>query len=194
MNHVAAGAALVASTLVVWGASPAAGADARSQDFHFPTTGVAVAKEALLLAIDDCLLPMRENVGLHLSKPVCRAEAVLRPSKDDPFAPDQVAAHFYGAVLHEGGKYRMWYYAIGLKEAGDAHRPDMQNIAQGPVCYAESDDGIAWKKPKLGQVAIRGNTNNNAIALPDQMIEGVHVIKDEADPERLYKMGSSPFT
>ncbi|MDB6169265.1 MAG: hypothetical protein JWM88_2129 [Verrucomicrobia bacterium] len=169
-------------------------ADPADRGFYFPTTGVHVAGQAVLLAIDDYLLPLRENVGGYLSTPKYRAQPVVTGSKENPLAPDQVASQFYGSVVHDGGKYRMWYYAIALKEPGDAYRPDVKALLQGPVCYAESDDGIAWTKPNLGQVSVRGSTSNNAIALPDALIEGVHVIKDESDPDpqRRFKMVYNP--
>jgi hypothetical protein len=165
-------------------------ADTASRDFYFPSTGVRVEGQALLLAIDDHLLPLRDQVVEHLSKPAVRREPVLAPSKDDPLAPDQVAAHFYGAVIHDQGKYRMWYYSVGLKVPGDARRADLKNLSQGPVCYAESDDGLTWTKPRLGQVEFKGSRQNNAIALPDALVEGVHVVKDDAEPDarRRYKM------
>jgi len=171
-------------------ASHGQAAEAGAREFYFPSTGVRVEGQALLLAIDDHLLPLRENVVEHLSKPTVRSDPVLAPSKDDPLAPDQVAAHFYGAVLHDRGKFRMWYYSVGLKEPGDARRADLKKLSQGPVCYAESDDGLTWTKPKLGQVEYHGSKHNNAIALPDALIEGVHVMKDESDPDarRRYKM------
>lgn len=163
-------------------------------EFYFPTTGVSVRGQALLLAIDSYLLPLRENVNLYMSKPKAREEPVLGPSKDDPLAPDQVAAHFYGAVLNDNGKFRMWYYACSLKEPGDAYRADVSKLLQGPVCYAESDDGIKWVKPKLGQVEVRGSKANNAVLLPDAVVETVSVIKDESDPDpqRRYKMVYNP--
>lgn len=178
--------ALTAGTVSVTLAAVGAGA----RDFHFPSTGVSVEGRALLLAIDDQLLPLRENMVEYLSKPAVRAEPVLAPSKDDPLAPDQVAAHFYGAVLHDNGKFRMWYYPVGMSEPGDSRRADLKKLTQGPVCYAESTDGIHWTKPVLNQVEYRGSRRNNAIALPDQVVEGVHVTKDEADPDpaRRYKM------
>ncbi len=167
---------------------------ATNEDFYFPSTGVRVEKEALLLAIDDYLLPLRENVGSYLSTPTYRKKAVLRPSRDNPLAPDQVASHFYGAVIHDEGNYRMWYYAIAMKEPGDADHADVKELLQGPVSYAESDDGFTWTKPNLGQVSVRGSKDNNAIALPDKLIEGVNVIKDESDPDptRRYKMVYNP--
>ncbi|HRE83233.1 MAG TPA: hypothetical protein PLN52_19470, partial [Opitutaceae bacterium] len=163
---------------------------AAERSFYFPSTGVTAEGHALLLAIDDQLLPLRENVVEHLSKPTVRKEPVLSPSHDDPLAPDQVAAHFYGAVIKDGDRYRMWYYPVGLKTPGNARRADLKNVSQGPVCYAESDDGIRWTKPVLDQVEFKGSRKTNAVALPDALVEGVHVIKDESDPDpaRRYKM------
>ncbi|MBL4574880.1 MAG: hypothetical protein JKY51_02120 [Opitutaceae bacterium] len=158
------------------------------KDFYFPSTGVSVEKKAVLLSIDNYLLPLRDNLCSYLSTPECRQEPVLSPSQSDRMAPDQLAAHFYGAVLFEEGKYRMWYYANSLEDPDAPYDREKHTI--GPVCYAESVDGIAWEKPSLGQVEFRGSKDNNAIALPDEQTEGVHVIRDESDPDpqRLYKM------
>jgi hypothetical protein len=158
--------------------------------YRLPSTGVVASGQALFLAIDDQLLPLRENVVEHLSRPRVREQPVLSPSREDAFAPDQVAAHFYGAVLHDAGKFRMWYYSVGLKDQGDAYRADVSKVSQGPVCYAESDDGITWRKPILSQKDYKGRRSNNAIDLPEEQIEGVHVIRDDADPDprHRYKM------
>ncbi|HRE08178.1 MAG TPA: hypothetical protein PKX00_21350, partial [Opitutaceae bacterium] len=184
IHRMLAAAGLLASSAV------GVGAPSLGRDFYFPSTGVRVEGQALLLAIDDHLLPLRDQVVEHLSKPAVRREPVLAPSKDDPLAPDQVAAHFYGAVIHDQGRYRMWYYSVGMKQPGDARRADLKNLSQGPVCYAESEDGLTWTKPRLGQVEFKGSRQNNAIALPDTLVEGVHVVKDDAepDPRRRYKM------
>lgn len=53
-------------------------------------------RDTLLLAIDDVSLPFRKNLGLYLSKPTVRPEAVLKPSEFGSGAPDDLAAHFYG--------------------------------------------------------------------------------------------------
>lgn len=164
--------------------------------FHFPTTGITVDNEALLLAIDDVSLCFKNNLCLYISEPQVRAEPVLTPN-DNPDAPDSLAAFFYGAVLHEEGKFRMWYYPASFKKPGDdeamgtvSTSSDELNINQGPVCYAESDDGLHWTRPNLGQVTFRGNTDNNAIQLSELPLEGVQVIRDDIDPDpaRRYKM------
>ena len=135
-------------------------------------------ENTLLLAIDDHLLPFRRDLCYYLSKPTVRPEPVLAPSDDDPNAPDHQVAHFYGTVLYDGGKYRMWYYA-------------KSEVRQdGVACYAESDDGIEWTKPSLGQVEFKGSRDHNMLALAGEELYGISVIKDEDDPDtqRRYRM------
>ena len=163
--------------------------DGRSaaSEFHFPSTGITVDRKAVLLAIDDVSLPLKRNLCYYLSTPRVRAEPVLRPDREDPRAPDYLATHFYGTVLHDEGKFRMWYYPVH-------HGRDPSDLRQGPICYAESDDGIRWRKPHLHQVEVKGTKQNNAIDLPGQRTNAAAVIKDEADPDplRRYKMVYNP--
>ena len=159
-----------------------------------------------LLAIDDVSLPLRKNVCLYLGKPAVRAEPVLRPSPLESAAPDNLAAHFYGTVLRDAGMFRMWYYACHRGRNPDWPPRKLQQVAktpgwligakegyevgQGPLCYAESDDGLAWRKPALGQVSFKGSSRNNALDLPHTVVSGAAVIRDDADPDpaRRYKM------
>lgn len=182
-----AGLVLCAGMAWMAGSMARAAGEERSGEFCFPETGVRVAGQGLLLAIDDRSLPIRRNLCLYLSKPAVRAEPVLAPSRDNPRAPDHLAAHFYGTVLHDNSKFRMWYYPVSFGQSES-------DLTQGPVCYAESDDGIRWTRPVLDQVEFKGTTKNNAIALRGSRIEGVNVIKDpdETDPKRRYKMIYNP--
>ena len=159
-----------------------------------------------LLAIDDVSLPWRKNTCLYLGKPTVRPQPVLTPSPVDSGAPDDLAANFYGTVLHDGGRFRMWYYACHrgtnpdwppAKKQQIAKQPDWligardgHEFFQGPLCYAESDDGILWHKPALGQVLFKGSRANNALDLPHTLVSGAAVIRDAADPDpaRRYKM------
>src|ERR1700722_19501811 len=68
------------------------------------------APKTVLLAIDDYSLPLKENLCYYLSQPTVRANPVLTPSRDNPHATDTTGADFYGTVLQDGGKFRMWYY------------------------------------------------------------------------------------
>ena len=166
----------------------------------FPAIGITVTGEAMLLAIDNVSLPLKNNLCYYLSKPNVRKEAVLTASKD-PKAPDHLGTSFYGTVLFENQKFRMWYYALHPMPDPEPGKTQIagqgDNIIQGPICYAESDDGIRWTKPNLGQVLFNGSRNNNIIALPDTIAyEGVAVIKDEADPDpnRRYKMAYNEWS
>ena len=57
-----------------------------------------------------------------------------------------------GTVLRDGGRYRMWYWATPQATKGSD-----DEIQQA---YAESDDGIEWKKPALGIVSRHSRPNN----------------------------------
>ncbi|MDA0835694.1 MAG: hypothetical protein O2955_14190 [Planctomycetota bacterium] len=170
----------------------------RAAERPTPSTG-----EKTFLAIDDASIPFRKNVTLTIAQPTVRDEPVLLPGPFESDAPDNLAAHFYGTVLHDGEKFRMWYYACHWGINPDWSPRMMQQIAkspsyfngesplfQGPICYAESDDGIEWTKPALGQVLFKGSRENNALALPHTVVSGALVIKDDADPDpaRRYKM------
>ncbi len=159
-----------------------------------------------LLAIDDVSLPYRKHVCLYLTNPTVRVQPVLEPGPADSNSPDNLATHFYGTVLYDNGTFRMWYYACHrginpdwseLKARQIVKKPGWLmgikegfEVFQGPLCYAESNDGITWKKPALGQVLFKGSKENNALNLPHTLASGAAVIKDEADPDpaRRYKM------
>ncbi len=168
---------LLSLTLVFMSAQQA------TAEFIFPESDLSVTGRVTLLAIDDYSLQDRENLSLTLSKPSVRQAPVLTPERGNLNMPDSMASHFYGTVLYDQGKYRMWYYSVSL-------RAKPYDLKQGPVCYAESDDGIHWTKPNLGQVEINGSSNNNAVKLSDEMTQCAAVIIDEDDPDptRRYKM------
>lgn len=134
-------------------------------DIFFPSIDLHAGSQAMILAVDDFLLPLRRNLCFYLTKPDVRPEPVLTPSSDNARAPDEVAAHFYGTVLHDDGEYRMWYYGLSL---GDRPGP----LREGPICYARSDDVYNWEKPNLGQLEFKGSKYNNAIGHPDLRTDG----------------------
>ena len=49
-------------------------------------------------------------------------------------------------VLYENGKYRMWY------AAGETYEPNV-------LAYAESDDGINWKKSRINPILVADENN-----------------------------------
>ena len=107
-------------------------------------------------------------------------EPVLKPRPDNPKAPDQAGALAYGTVLFDEGRF---YYGLHYGSGPS-------DLKQGPVCYAESEDGSQWVKPNLGQLEFKGSRDNNVLKLPDAKTQGPFVIKDKRDPDpkRRYKM------
>ena len=85
---------------------------------------------ALYLAIDDRALPFRKDVGLYLTKPTVRPAPVLSPAPFGSGAVDDSGAHFYGTVLHDAGKFRMWYYACHWGKNPDWPPRLMQQVAK----------------------------------------------------------------
>lgn len=160
------------------------------------------SNDTLFLAIDDVSLPVKKYLCYYLTKPEVRAEPILVPEPLESNAPDNQAAMFYGSVLHEAGRFRMWYHAChkGLNPdwTTDQHRQLVNYkdpFYMGPVCYAESDDGIHWHKPALGVLPFKGDSHNNGLDLPHTVTCGAAVIRDDndADPSRRYKMAYQFF-
>jgi hypothetical protein len=63
------------------------------------------------------------------------------------------------------------------------YRPDQEEMG---ICYAGSDDGVAWQKPDLGLVEFDGNTRNNLVM---RRMHGAGIYHDvfDPDPARRYK-------
>ncbi|MBP1990113.1 hypothetical protein [Paenibacillus eucommiae] len=165
--------------------------------FYFPGIGKHVNDNAVLFAIDNGLLPFRKNLCLYYTKPKVHHEPVIRPS-EQVNAPDASAAMFYGTVLFDEGKYRIWYCGLSLglnpdmpiEDLNAAKASNLDVVVMGPICYAESEDGIHWVKPNLRQLQFKGSMDNNALNLPDAIVHCPTIIKDEDDPDpnRRYKM------
>ena len=89
----------------------------------------------------------------------------------------------YGTVIRnpETGLYQMWYQTF-------SKLPPPENTY---ICYAFSQDGIRWVKPRLGLVEYRGSRDNNIVLRGSfDVIDSPSVIYDplEPDPDRRYKM------
>ena len=77
--------------------------------------------------------------------------------------------------------FKMWYHTLAEKDPNRA-----------VTCYAESDDGVLWRRPNLGLHEVYGSTKNNVVVPPDYHDGMDHfetVLKDplETDPQRRYK-------
>jgi len=135
-----------------------------------------VLDSAKQLFLDDWLIESKSNVTRRIHEAgKSPANPVLWPTEEW----EGKTAVVYGSVMRDGRKWKMWYHG------------------GGGVSYAESTDGIDWKKPKLDLVTIDGQKTNVIIqrgadegqpgALPwFYEVFGVH--KDD-DPRAPYKLG-----
>jgi hypothetical protein len=127
---------------------------------------------------DDHLIDkLRGDIRLQLHRPEPR-EMVFRTEK-----PWEGNTSAYYTIFEDDGLFRMYYrganWDTGKKKAT---HPEV-------ACYAESRDGIHWKKPNLGLIEFNGSKANNIVW--DGI--GTHnftVFKDKtpnADPAAKYK-------
>ncbi len=103
------------------------------------------------LFADRSLVDRLDRVNLDLQKPVPREVAIVHDS------PWEGNVCFYHTVIHDDSLYRMYYRGAHYDEIGE------KSIGKQVVCYAESDDGIAWRKPSLGLIEFNGSKENNII-------------------------------
>jgi len=90
-------------------------------------------------------------------------------------------------VIREGGLYRLWYEVVPAShiESGDA---GLHNL----LCYAESDDGMTWRRPATRITSFEGDDNTNIVygghLAPEWGYHGGSVFRDpSAPPAERYK-------
>jgi len=103
----------------------------------------------LEMFIDRHLIDRMEGVELRLSQPVNMGPVLAFDAPwDGPYSN-------YVTMLKDGPTYRMYYRGKpgATKDGDDDERS----------CYAESTDGIVWRKPELGLVEVNGSKRNNVL-------------------------------
>ncbi|MBC8356391.1 MAG: hypothetical protein H8E66_30805 [Planctomycetes bacterium] len=108
---------------------------------------------------------------------------------DEPWEGNNTTYH---CVFKDGDRYRMFY--VGRNST---YQNGQLNIGPSSFCYAESDDSIHWRKPKLGLCEFQGSKANNivmdaaAAAKHNARLGAPAVFRDEnpeATPDARYKM------
>ncbi len=127
------------------------------------------------LFVDDLFVSSRHGVRLTVNPPHKTRERNLAPGPDRPW--EAVRVGYPCTVMEDQGKFRMWYDAMYDRQPED-------QLPYRTVCYAESDDGINWRKPIVGAYAFRGSRQNN-ISIPTA--PGSVFIDPNAPPEERYK-------
>ena len=102
------------------------------------------------LFIDRTWIKDASGVELRMNPPA-KAGLVLRG--DRPWDAGWISGA--GTVLEDGGRYRLWYTAL----------PEVARFEDDRfrLCYAESNDGVRWRKPNLGLYEWRGSKANNIL-------------------------------
>ena len=123
---------------------------------------------------------------LRLNQPVPKEVAIVF---DKPWEGSASAA--YVSVFQDGGIYRMYYRGLQYNTAeGKVWHPHPP-----VVCYAESDDGINWRKPNLRIYEWQGSRDNNIVWIGPGASEFA-VFKDDnpaAPADQRYKMLVAEF-
>jgi len=113
-----------------------------------PSEPIAIGPRLELL-VDDFLIASRRELTFELHRPV-RAEKVLEPEHA------WEGSHLgHVSILRDDGLFRMYYRGY--------HDPGYSSDENIYMCYAESSDGIHWRKPNLGLVAWQGSKENNIL-------------------------------
>lgn len=156
---------------------------AKNSDDFFDETKVTT-----LFAFDQGSIPFTENLRIKMRQPVkYPGNPVVQRGPSG--SPDSWAVQFYGSVIRDNGKFRMWYVSAG----DDRLDKSVPRSSPWRVAYAESSDGINWTKPNLGLVEYNGNKNNNLVSI-DATPLGILNVKvlhePEAPPAERYKMSA----
>jgi len=178
---------------VLWAATVAALLAAAASHASIPPTEVVVdIGSRRELFVDTFLVDqLKGQAQLRLHHPVPQEEVFVFD------APWEGSGSGYVSIFKDGDIYRMYYKGVQIdpfKEFDE--KIDKRYLRTIPLCYAESDDGIHWRRPKLGLYEFRGSKANNIVVLYGNM-DGVNVdpgaaavFKDDnpaATPDARYK-------
>lgn len=140
---------------------------------------------------DAHLVAAMENVTMKMNRAQVTGQRLLEVDKPWEGAGRELSLlDMRQCVVKDDNVFRMYYGAM----------PTYPHLWSKPncriLCYAESDDGIHWRKPNLGMCTWEGSNENNIILPYDGMnfqfseLDGAFVFIDPhaSRPERKYKM------
>jgi hypothetical protein len=109
------------------------------------------------LFVDDHLIEqLRGRAELRLHHPRPREVVIVH---DEPW---EGTGSGYHSIFKDGELYRMYYKAWHIDVQPTGVKPRSLLFC----CYAESDDGIHWRKPELGLHELDGSKKNNIVMAP----------------------------
>ena len=129
------------------------------------------------LFVDDLLVEkLVGGTEMRLHHPVPREIVMVHD------APWEGNATAYYTAFKDGEKYRLYYRAWNLSVTEEGVEPGANEQIE---CYAESEDGIHWRKPALGLHYFEGSKANNIVLVNGEVggmkvkTEAAAVFKDE---------------
>ena len=112
----------------------------------------------LELFVEDGLVEaLGGSASLRLHSPLMREIALVT---DRPWEGNMCGG--YKTYFHDASVFRMYYQAWHGVIADVDGKAAMQE-APIRIAYAESDDGIHWRRPSLGTLEFAGSTDNNIV-------------------------------
>ncbi|WP_397568984.1 hypothetical protein [Schlesneria sp. T3-172] len=160
---------------------------ADNQQAQTTSTPVAIGTRRELFVESTLIERLSGKAELRLHAPIAR-EIVLEHGE-----PWEGSGCVYHSLFKDGDLYRMYYAAGHLKVTPQG----VDAGSHGQVCcYAESDDGIHWRKPHLGLHEFNGSKANNIVMVQQKVGNALSVpgepavFKDgnpAAPPEARYK-------
>ncbi|MFH1616493.1 MAG: hypothetical protein ABIG61_15570 [Planctomycetota bacterium] len=129
------------------------------------------------LFIDDLLIEEHQGLSFTVNRPVKTYNKILTATQ--PWESWMIGP--WCTIIEDDGIYQMWY---------ESYFMDENNKRTGRLCYAESEDGLNWKKPVLNLVPFDGSTANNIVyPLQGNFYHGGTVFKDPVGkPQERYKI------
>ena len=150
-------------------------------------------KKERYLLLDSRVVANTQNAQLTLGVVEKHASNPLF-GEDEPW--EKRYDNLYARVIYDEEEqlYKCWYmpFIIDNSAKGMTLEEREETLYRSPedrdegICYAVSEDGLRWEKPRLGVVEFLGNSENNiAVRGP----HGASVFKDlhDPDPARRYK-------
>ena len=135
------------------------------------------------LFLDDELISYTKNIRREIVQPTMHPDSPIIQREYDWESAYNCA---YGRVMFDDdrGVFRMWYSAYGsFSVTGEPYRDEQY------MCYAESDDGIHWKKPLMDICPLPGHERTNIVmGTKAGNCHGPCVLlnPDQRDPERRF--------
>jgi len=140
------------------------------------------------LFLDDYLIASKVNVKEQIRQPTKHPANPLIPVWEGEHPWEQYYGINAGWVIYDEAfkKFRMWYLIA-------AHPEKFGKEVPGYTCYAESVDGVTWRKPLMDIHSYNDSKLTNIVSKGPPGKEWseclfASVIKTPHDPSRLYKM------